>query len=204
MPITDFGYDLFIAYNGKLQPIANMITLAHWRTKITVDAANSNETTGNAVSVLKIAIPYNTNNGSMLGDGDTIDMRLTHERSAGGSGNTSRTVFIGSHATLPLNNISADKRNNTSTTNIYVPESPSFHRVNATTVNFVGRKSLDQWGGNTATDVGDDGDAVTSIPSMDANITYIDIVLRHASNVSENLIFNYGLIRLLSTGPVTG
>lgn len=207
VPITDAspsGRDLFISDGTRFRPLKGYLDLALWRTKITVAAANSNKATPNAVSVLKIAIPYSSTNGSLIGNGDTVEMKLAHERSASGSGTVSRGIYLGTDASAPLNNIKIDERNNTSTTNIYVPEEPAFHRVNATTVNFVGRKSLDQWSGPAATDIGDDGDIVTGIPSFDANTLYLDVVLQHASNVAESLIFDYGLIRLWSTGPVTG
>lgn len=207
IPITGVSsknYDLFYSNGTRWYPVSGFVDLALWRTKITVAAANSNKTTPNAVSVLKITIPYSATNGSLIGNGDTVEMKLTHERSAAGSGTVSRGIYLGTDGSAPLNNVKIDERNNTSTTNIYVTEEPAFHRVNSTTVNFVGRKSLDQWSGNTATDVGDDGDTVTAIPSFDANTLYLDVVLQHASNVAESLIFDYGLIRLWSTGPVTG
>lgn len=207
VPITDVsekGYDLFISNGTRWYPLSGYVDLALWRTKITVEAADSNKTTPNAVSVLKVTIPYSATNGSLIGNGDTVQFMLTHERSSGGSGTVSRGIYLGTNASAPLSNTKIDERNNTSTTNIYVVEDPAFMRVSSTSVNFIGRKNLDPVSGPTSTDVNDDADTVTGIASMDANTMYLDIVLQHASSVAEQLIFDYGLVRLYATGPVTG
>ena len=206
VPITGVstaGRDLFISDGTRWRPLKGYVDLALWRTKITVQAANSNKATPNAVSVLKVTIPYSATNGSLIGNGDSVVMRLVHERSSGGSGTVSRGIYFGTDGSAPLNNTKIEERNNTSTTNLYIPETPEFHRVSSTSVNFVARQSMDQWSGPSPTDVADDANAVT-VTSMDSNTMYLDIVLQHASSVAEQLIFNYGHIRLWTTGPVTG
>ena len=208
VPITNVsssGYDLFVSDGTRLRAVSGSVEIAVWVTRVVVNTASSNEASGTTSSVLKIAIPTSATNGSLFGDGDIIRLELDHSRSSGGTGSTFRTLYLGTHPTNPLSNTLINRNTNGSTTNLYVTEEPSFVRVNSTTIQPIGRRSLDQRSAPSATGIYNSvDDRVTGISSIDAATMYLDVTMGHVSNVAETVQLEYARVVLYTCGPVTG
>lgn len=158
------------------------------------------------ISTAKFKIPYSPIEGSLLGMGDRINIRESHERTSTDAGDTSRILhrsfYLGKDNSI-LNNLLLHKTNTSASNRSVGEDSFEFSRVDSTTLRILGvNNGFDNWNGPSPSPIYSRF-GITGFDNLDLNDIYLDLGFNFAaaSPTVDAFLLHYMTAEIITCGP---